>query len=224
MEEKRKISETIRLGTLLAICGGFLDAYSYLVRGGVFANAVTGNIVLTGLNLAEGKYGRAVYCFIPVLSFATGVFAAEWIRERFDNKWHLHWKEWILWAELAVVMIAGFVPQEWNSIVNFSIAFVCAMQVEGFRKIRGKAYATTMCTGNLRSGTELLSVGLMEHDEEKKKLSLHYYWIDFVFGLSAVVGFYICKLFAEKAIWFCGIVLILAIVFLRVQRNQHYEV
>lgn len=35
MEESRRISETIRLGTILSVSGGFLDAYSYLIRGGV---------------------------------------------------------------------------------------------------------------------------------------------------------------------------------------------
>ena len=58
METNVRVSETIRLGTLLALTGGFMDAYSYLVRGGVFANAETGNIVLMGINLAQGNWGR----------------------------------------------------------------------------------------------------------------------------------------------------------------------
>ena len=47
MEEKRlQMSESFFLTAILAIVGGFLDAYSYLMRGHVFANAQTGNIVL----------------------------------------------------------------------------------------------------------------------------------------------------------------------------------
>ena len=37
--ETRQMSESFRLGAVLALAGGFLDAYTYLVRGGVFANA-----------------------------------------------------------------------------------------------------------------------------------------------------------------------------------------
>ncbi len=37
------------LTAILAIVGGFLDSYSYLMRGHVFANAQTGNIVLFGV-------------------------------------------------------------------------------------------------------------------------------------------------------------------------------
>lgn len=42
MNKKVQISESIELGILLALSGGFMDAYSYIGRGGVFANAQTG--------------------------------------------------------------------------------------------------------------------------------------------------------------------------------------
>ena len=45
-----QMSETILIGTLLALAGGFLDAYTYICRGGVFANAQTGNIVLFSIS------------------------------------------------------------------------------------------------------------------------------------------------------------------------------
>lgn len=220
MEKSERVSESIRLGTILALSGGFMDAYSYLVRGGVFANAVTGNIVQLGLNLAEGNFSRALYCFIPVLSFAAGVFVAEAIREKMGDDGSVHWKEAILYAELVLVFLAGFMPQQWNSIVNFSIAFVCAMQVEAFRKVHGKAFATTMCTGNLRSGTELLSLGILHGDKEKKSQAMHYYWIDLVFCGGAVLGFFGCRMFAERAIWFCLIMLVLALAFIHYQKRK----
>ena len=50
---KRQMSDSYLIAMLLAIVGGFLDAYTYVARGGVFANAQTGNIVLFGLHLAE---------------------------------------------------------------------------------------------------------------------------------------------------------------------------
>lgn len=53
----RQMSESFRLGAVLALTGGFLDAYTYLIRGGVFANAQTGNIVLLGVRLMEGDWG-----------------------------------------------------------------------------------------------------------------------------------------------------------------------
>ena len=48
---KRDISESIGIGIILAISGGLMDAYSYIVRDRVFANAQTGNMMMFGVNL-----------------------------------------------------------------------------------------------------------------------------------------------------------------------------
>lgn len=69
MKQTKQMSESIRLGMLLAISGGFMDAYSYIERGHVFANAQTGNILLFGVNLSEGNFKMA----ISLLSAGTGI-------------------------------------------------------------------------------------------------------------------------------------------------------
>ena len=56
MESSRQMSESVRIGIFLTMAGGFMDAYSYICRGKVFANAQTGNIVLLGQSLAEANY------------------------------------------------------------------------------------------------------------------------------------------------------------------------
>ena len=62
-------SESLRLGLLLAVVGGFLEAYTFLSRGGVFANCETGNLVLLGLYLAQGQMVRAMTYLPPILAF-----------------------------------------------------------------------------------------------------------------------------------------------------------
>lgn len=54
----KQMSESLKIGVILAITGGFLDAYTFLSRGKVFANAQTGNIVLLGTNLFQGEYKK----------------------------------------------------------------------------------------------------------------------------------------------------------------------
>lgn len=63
-----QISESIGLGTILALSGGFMDAYSYIERGKVFANAQTGNMLLFGVNLSEGNYQTMLNYLFPVLA------------------------------------------------------------------------------------------------------------------------------------------------------------
>lgn len=79
-QKQRQMSETFRLGALLTVVGGFLDTYTYLSRGGVFANAQTGNIVLLGLSLAQGNYEMLLHYLIPILAFAAGVMVTDMVR------------------------------------------------------------------------------------------------------------------------------------------------
>ena len=137
-----------------------MSAYTYLCRGKVFANAQTGNIVLFGANIAEGNWLRAAEYFLPILAFALGVVAAEIVKRRYKTtpaaNINIHWRQIVVLVEIVLLIAAAFLPQSMNTTVNIMISFICAMQVESFRKVRGSAFATTMCTGNLRSGTEQL--------------------------------------------------------------------
>ena len=77
MLTSKKVSESIRLGSILMFSGGFLDAYSYLVRGQVFATAETGNIALMGISLARGDLAVAGRYLIPVAAYAAGIFLTD---------------------------------------------------------------------------------------------------------------------------------------------------
>ena len=75
MNKRRgQISDSRRLAMILAISGGLMDAYTYIFRDEVFANAQTGNILLLGVNLSEGNYQKALHYFFPVIAFAVGMY------------------------------------------------------------------------------------------------------------------------------------------------------
>ena len=74
------MSESIRLGIILALSGGFMDAYSYMCRGKVFANAQTGNILLFGIYMSERQWDMAIRYLIPVIAFVTGIGVADLVR------------------------------------------------------------------------------------------------------------------------------------------------
>ena len=76
----KQMSESMLMGVLLTLAGGFQDAYSYICRDRVFANAQTGNLVLLGKNLAEGNLPAALRYFFPLAAFAGGIYLAGWVR------------------------------------------------------------------------------------------------------------------------------------------------
>ena len=60
-------------------------------------------------------------------------------------------------------------------IATMLVSFSCSMQVQSFRKVNGYGYASTMCIGNLRSGTESLSIYLRDRNIGALKKTAHYY-------------------------------------------------
>ncbi len=198
--KRGQMSESLLVGTLLALAGGLMDAYTYLIRDQVFANAQTGNIVLLGLHLMNGEYGHALYYFIPIVSFSVGVLLVLVIRRKMRENRVLHWRQMVLVLEIVLLLAVAFLPQRMNMLANVLVSFTCAMQVECFRKIRGVTCATTMCTGNLRSGTELLWNYRRSGDPEERRRGLHYIIVDLVFVGGAMLGALVTRFAAEKAI------------------------
>ena len=68
----RQMSDAFRTTVFLTLSGGFQDAYTYMGRGKVFANAQTGNIVLMATNFCEGDFAKALRYLLPLLAFAAG--------------------------------------------------------------------------------------------------------------------------------------------------------
>ena len=200
-EKRLQKSESFLVGALLAAAGGLLDAYTYLSRGGVFANAETGNMVLFGICLTQGQWRKAAGYLVPILAFALGVLAAEFIRERHSSGPRFHWRHTVLLAEIAVVCVVAFLPLgKWDTLANVLVAFVCAMQVETFRKVRGNPFATTMCTGNLRSGTEAIYHGLTKGERSGVEKGLCYYGVIACFIAGAALGVLLTELAPQRAV------------------------
>lgn len=209
-ESKRQMSDSLRVAMLLALAGGFLDAYTYVTRGGVFANAQTGNIVLFGINLFEGNFIAAKDYLVPIFAFFIGIIIAEMIKSRFRSNRALHWRQIVVLIEFAVLAAAAFMPQAYNTSVNALISFVCSLQVESFRKVKGSPFATTMCTGNLRSATEHLYNYHKSYDREALKNSGRYFLVIALFTAGAGIGAVVSKLFHFQAVLFAASLLLTA--------------
>lgn len=210
---EKQVSESFLVAVLLAGVGGFLDAYTYVCRDQVFANAQTGNIVRVGMAIAYGDYFKTVRYLIPIMAFCLGVMLTIFIRSYKQNK--LHWRQIILFIEIMIIAIVGWIPVgKYNICVNTMISFICAMQAECFRKVLGKPFSSTMCTGNLRSGVEYFYMAMNHHDENEMKKCIQYCLIIFVFICGASLGVRITCCLQEKAILICMIPLIIAFCFM----------
>ncbi len=222
---RHPMAERFCLGALLTVVGGFLDAYTYLTRGRAFATAQTGNIVLLGLWFAEGNMRKVIYYFLPVLAYAIGVLVAEFVRHRFRSRPTVHWRHVVLILEFLLMAALAFIPDgEWNFIANISVSFTCAMQVESFRSLHGNPFATTMCTGNLRSGTEALFLFFRNCERKYLVLALQYYGIILFFIGGAALSSVLTGWFGVQSVLLCCALLMAAFLALMLEERDAEKV
>ena len=63
------------------------------------------------------------------------------------------------------------------------------------------AYASTMCIGNMRSGTEALCVYFHTREREVLHKALTYFGVIGLFAVGAGLGALLTRAFAERGIW-----------------------
>ena len=217
------MSSSLPVMILLNLSGGTQDACSYFLRDHVFANAQTGNIVLMGCYLISEDLRNSIRYFLPVAFFALGVLMACLIHSRFRHTGKIHWRHLVLTLEIILLFIVGFIPGQLNWLANGLTSFACAMQVQSFRTVRGSAYASTMCIGNLRSGTAALSAYMRERKPRLLRQALCYFAIIFLFAIGAGIGGRLSMAYGERAIWVSSILLLISFLLMFIEEIEEAE-
>lgn len=184
-DKNSPLHEKLEIGILLAIVGGFLDSYSFLCYDGVFANAQTGNMVLLGISLINGDYIHFLNYLIPIIAFSLGILMTEYLLKHVSAYFFIL----VLIIQIVMLFIIAFLPSSMPSvIITSSISFMCSIQMGSFRNICGSPYASTMCTGNLRSAMTLLFAAITTRNSNALVQSLRYLVVIFFFCVGAVIG------------------------------------
>lgn len=224
-KSKKQMSESFRTAAFLSVSGGLQDAYTYIFRDKVFANAQTGNIVLLSQCIANRDLELSIHYIVPLLFFAVGIAVAEIIHGKFKEARRLHWRQLVLIIEIALLFIVGFLPEKWNLLANAMVSFSCAMQVQTFRKVNGYAFASTMCIGNLRSCVESLCAYGRTRDKHILQKAFSYLGIIILFAVGAALGGHFIPVIAARTIWIsCGLLIVsFLFMFIREEVEEHPE-
>lgn len=195
--------ERMRVGLLLTFVGGFLEAYTYVLHGHVFANAQTGNMALFAVHLMQGT-GQAPYYLVPIGAFLAGTVVSEWLHRALSRRQRMKWEHGIVLLEAALLAAIAFLPSATpDAVVNVAVSFVCALQFDTFRKTHGLAYATTFCTGNLRSAGENLYYAVADRDRGRAVASARYFGVIGAFIGGVAVGVWAVGLLGAYAALVC---------------------
>nr|WP_296771506.1 YoaK family protein [Rhodococcus sp. (in: high G+C Gram-positive bacteria)] len=205
-------AESVRLGVLLAAVGGFLDVYTFLTRDGVFANAQTANVILAGIDMAEGHWRAALGYLPPLVAFVGGVFVAELLVRPGVARIVRRPVRAVLVIEILVVAAVGFVPLTVpNAFVTIPISFVAALQVTTFRVLVDQAFSTTMTTGNLRSFSQATFQRIVNGDRPAGRRAINFGSVIAGFLGGAILGAVTVDAIDIRAAWVAVVLLIAAL-------------
>src|SRR5258705_5342978 len=175
MAEDTGRTRSLCFALLLTLPSGFLDALTYLARGGVFANVQTANVIFGAIDTSERKFVLALAHLWPLLAFIAGVALASHIKsgrvERFLPRPLL----WTMAVQVLALTIIGFVPSSVpHSYVTVPISFLAAMQIGLFRNIGDLVYLPVATTGNLMRFVEAGYDSLVEKHAASRRAVVEY--------------------------------------------------
>lgn len=205
--------EKIWVFALLMGVGGFYGAFTYVLRGGVFCNAQTGNLLLLALALGEGNWSRALYLLLPISAYFLGAVVSEVIANPIKRFRLIRWDTLFIIIEILTVTVLGFLPETVPyQVTQITVNFICSMQYNTFRQAQGIPMATTFCTNHLRQ----LAVWLTKYRKhrrpaEKTRVLSHLLMLA-VFVAGGCVSTILCHLFRGKAIFFAIIPLAIILI------------
>ena len=189
---------------LLTVAGGMMGLYTYSLRGQVFCNAQTGNIVKMAAAIGWGRYRVAMYYLIPFTAYIFGTILSEILPEKVKRTKFIRWDTMLVGIEIVVLFLVGFMPFTWpDQIPQVIINFLCAMQFNTFRQAEGVPMATTFVTNHVRQIGISIARIIRHHEQEaeaRAKIAKHAKII-LAFMLGGITITALAPYLREKTIW-----------------------
>ena len=189
---------------LMAVAG-FWGSYTFLMKGNVFCNAQTGNIVLMGLALGSANWKDAFYYLVPLSAYIFGSFVSELVPNPIHRIFSIRWDTVLIGVEMGLILLIGLIPDSFPvQISQILINFMASMQYNTFRQAEGMPMATTFATNHIRQ----IGVGLAkefhhrnsDNKSHRPKLIKHTKML-FFFTAGSVIGAMCCHQWFSHAIW-----------------------
>ena len=206
--------QQLKICLALAFIGGFMEAYTYLLKGSVFANAQTGNMVLMVLEFIYFKDPvKGAFYLIPISFYVLGILLTVSLPARFCGR--VSWYTLFIIIEFAAFAVIGALPQcVPDAVTTVAVSFLSAMQYNTFKSFRGVAMSTVFCTNNLRQLTIAAAESRHEDRYALIKRGVLYLMGIIFFLFGAFGGALIIKELAglgmpgERSIWICCLMLV----------------
>jgi uncharacterized membrane protein YoaK (UPF0700 family) len=161
---------------LLACVAGSIDVISYYKLGHVFTANMTGNTILLGLSIGQGKVASSLHSLAALVGFIAGTFAGALIVENKKKGWSYYItlsigiESFIIFI-LALMWFEQTIPLQ-NALLYISIllsAIAMGIQSATIRHLNIPGVVTTFITGTITSIGMSVVTGLRNGFKKKIK-------------------------------------------------------
>jgi uncharacterized membrane protein YoaK (UPF0700 family) len=200
--EDTERTRSLWFALLLTLANGFLDAHTYLARGGVFANVQTANVIFGAIDTSQRRFALALAHVWPLLAFIAGVALASHIKSGRVERFLPRPLVWTMAIQALALAVIGFVPPSVpHSYVTVPISFLAAVQIGLFRNIGDLVYLPVATTGNLMRFVEAGYDGFVEKHAASRRAFGVYGALIVAFGMGALIGAFASRAWGVHAIW-----------------------
>ena len=192
---------SLATGSVLMLATGFVDAYTFLQHGHVFAQAMTGNLVL----IAIGAFDPSIVAFwrplVSYLAFVLGVVAV-WAWSRGQAPRRPGPQLATLGLQVVVLAVVGFLTGGALSVlITAFISFASGMQIAAFRDVGRASFTTTVMTTNSMKTVNAALTAVTSADPEGRVVARAYGMALAGFVAGAFLGAFLSTRLGDRAAW-----------------------
>lgn len=217
-------TERLWIFLLLALVGGYFGGFTYFLRGRVFCNAQTGNLVLLAYSIGQGDTQMINYTLLSLTSYILGVVVSEYLMPKINKSNFFRWETLFIFFEILVTIYLGFIPETAPfQITQLAICFITAMQFNTFKQAHGMGMATTFCTNHVKQFASNFVKYKNSGNKRERDISFSHLAMILAFLFGAVLSVVLGKFFLGKSIWISSVLLSIIFInffFLDIKRQK----
>ena len=200
---------------LLTFCAGFVDAYTFMERGGTLVAGQTGNVVFLSVELIHHKTGEIEVKLATMLAFMLGIFLITVFRPFFEQSIS---RVSSISPMVLICTLVGFLPSTVsNMLIVPPIAFCRGVVATAFGEVDGIVYNNSFMTGNIKK--TMVAFGNFVRTQEKPYLKEGIFFVALLgsFVIGAIISTYLLQFYALRTIWIVAGILFAFMMFRLVQ-------
>ena len=196
---------------LLTFCAGFVDAYTFIERGGTLVAGQTGNVVFLSVELINHETREIEVKLATMLAFMLGIFLMTVYQNLFEKSW---WRLSSIVPLILVASVIGFLPANFANIyIVPPLGFCMGLVATAFGEVDGIAYNNSFMTGNLKK--TMVAFGTYVRTKKIPYLEEGLFFVALLasFVTGAIASTYLIQFWYLRTIWLVSLILLAFLIF-----------